>query len=218
MRASLPPLKKTRLPWFDEAAQVEIEREVAIEYSLTMVQQDSLVHHPRRRYLFLLPEEREVPQSDVILMTQGLPFITTSTPGNISEKLPTVWLADPTIVTEDRIVNRIKGKETVTVEDTPYPDKIQETRVREDLLTRKILLKNELGKDLQLIVKIIESADVQMVETTPEPTKVDKPINEYEITLAKDAEESIQCKYQIRIEKTRTIDKPKPEKKSGRNQ
>ena len=29
MRASLPPLKKTRLPWFDEEALVEIERRYA---------------------------------------------------------------------------------------------------------------------------------------------------------------------------------------------
>ncbi|MFW9990707.1 MAG: hypothetical protein ACFFD4_01485 [Candidatus Odinarchaeota archaeon] len=216
MRASLPPLKKTRLPWFDEEVQVEIEREITVEYSVTNVQYDSFVHTTQRRYVFLLPQEREIPASQIILMTDGLPFITTSTNGNISERLPTSWLVDPTIIVEDRIMKREKGKEEVTVEDTPYPDKILETRVREDIISRKITLKNELGKDARLTVRIIESADVQMMSAEPISTKTDKPRYEWDVTLGKDAEESIQCRYQIRIEKTRQMDKPKPEEKKSR--
>ncbi|MFX1519819.1 MAG: hypothetical protein ACFFCD_07855 [Promethearchaeota archaeon] len=210
MKASLPPLKKTRLPWFDELAQVEIEREVTIQYSINSVVQDSLFHNAQRRYVFRFPQEREIPTSDVILMMQGMPFLITKTSGSVGEKLQTVKLTDSTIVIEDRIAKRERGKETVTVEDLPYPDKIQETRVREDIISRRITLKNEVGKDIDLTVKIVESGDVQLIKVIPEAIKAEKPTFEWKIALKKDTEESIQCEYRIRIEKIREIEKPKP--------
>ncbi|MFX1254771.1 MAG: hypothetical protein ACFFCZ_24380 [Promethearchaeota archaeon] len=212
MKASLPPLKKTRLPWFDESVQVEVEREVNVQYSVSSVTLDSLSHSTQRRYLFKFPQKREIPTSDVILMTKGMPFLITQTPGNIGEKLPTVKLADSTVVVEDRIAKRERGKETVTVEDLPYPNKLQETRTREDIISRRILLKNESGEDIEITVKIVESADVQLIKAEPETTRTEKPRFEWKIALKKDAEESIQCEYKIRIEKVRQIEKPKPEK------
>lgn len=212
MKASLPPLKKTRLPWFDELANVVIEREVNIHYTVNSVTQDSLFHNAQRRYVFNFPEEREIPSSDVILMMQGMPFLITRTPGNVGEKLSTIKLMDSTIIIEDRIAKRERGKETVTVEDLPYPDRIQETRVSEDTISRRVVLKNEVGKDIELTVKIVESADVQLIKAIPEATRSEKPLFEWKITLKKDTEESIQCDYRIRIEKIREIEKPKPTK------
>ncbi len=210
MKASLPALKKIRLPWFDETTVIEIEREINVQYSAHSISQDSLQHNTQRRYVFILPKEQEIPTSEMILRIKDMPFLITSTQGNIGEKLPTAWVVDPTIVIEDRIAKRERGKETVTVEDLPYPNKLQETRVREDVLSRRLILKNELGKDVKITVRIIESADVQLENSNPEATRTKKPRFEWDINLQKDTEESILCDYRIRIEKTRQIDKPKP--------
>lgn len=215
MKASLPPIKKTRLPWFKEKCQVEVERDVEISYYMASMERDFNSHTTQRRYIFNLANEREIPSSDVILMSVGMPFLNIRTQGNIGQKLPTVRITDPTILVEDRIMEREKGRETVTIEDTPYPDKIQETRVREDVISRKITLKNELGKDASVKVRITESADIQLVSMSPDATTIDKPHYFWQITVPKDADTHIQCKYRIRIEKVRQLPKPveKTEKK-----
>jgi len=136
-----------------------------------------------------------------------MPFLMTETPGNIGEKLPTSKLEDPTIIIEDRIAKRVRGEEKITTEDVPYKNQIIERRIREDSIFRRIILKNESGKNIRLNMRIIESADVQIVKTIPEAEKIEKPTFEWSLSLGKDDETSVEVELNFLVETITHIDK-----------
>ena len=207
MKARLPALKTTRLPWFDENTSVEVKREVELKYSKENVLLDKLLLNVQRQYLFRFIKEKNVPASELIMAVEGMPFLMTETQGNIGEKLLTNKITDSTVTVTDLIAKRERGEEKVTVEDLPYKKQITETRIREDKVNRRIIIKNESGKGISVNLKLIESGEVQILKSNPSPDKKEKPIYEWTVSLEKDTEKGIELEISCIIETIRNIER-----------
>lgn len=211
MKATLDPRKKVRLQWFSGSVKFTINRLVQITYNLRSVVKDVLLHKVWHHYLFdgETISQREIPASDVILLTGGLPFLWTKTGGSVAEKLATADLIDPTFKVEDRIITVERGEETVSVKDSPHPDRQIETRERNDLYVRRISIKNELGKETEITLKVFETGNIDFLEANPEPGTQDRPLHEWKLTIPKDTEQNVQIKLKVHVTDTREIKKPK---------
>lgn len=211
MKATLDPRKKVRLQWFSGSVQYTINRLVQITYNLRSVVNDVLLHKMWHHYLFdgETISHREIPASDVILLTGGLPFLWTKTGGSVAEKLATVDLIDPSFKVEDRIITVERGEETVSIKDSPHPDRQIETRERNDHYVRRISIKNELGKETQITLKVFETGNIDFLEAKPGPDLQDRPLHEWKLIVPKDTEKNVQIKLKVHVTETREIKKPK---------
>ena len=214
MKGTLHPRKKVRLRWFTGSVNVTIKRTLVLTYNLRSVRQDVLKRKVNYNYQFdgETIAQREIPASPMILSTGGLPFLWTRTNGSVAEKLATVDLIDHTFQIEERIVEIKRGEEKISVKDSPHPDRQIETKEREDLIVRKVSIKNELGKDAKVIVRMFETGNIVFLDADPKPDKQDRPLHEWVLSVPKDEEQNVQLNLKVHVVETREIEKPKPVK------
>jgi len=214
MKATLEPRKKVRLRWFTGQVNYTIKRSIVVTYNLRSVIQDVLSRKVTNYYLFdgETIVQREIPASNVILLTGGLPFLWTKTQGSVAEKLATADLIDPTFQAEDRVVEIKRGEEKISLKDSPRPGWQIETKERDDTITRKISMKNELGKDAEVKLQVFEAGNIVFIDADPKPGRQDRPLHEWLLTVPKDEERNVQLEFKVHLIETREIEKPKPVK------
>ncbi len=211
MKATLYPRKKIRLEWFKfESVPFEINRETEIKYAVSSAQYDKLTHMTKIQYIFN-NLNKDIPQTDLIVMEKGLPTLYSRTPGSVAGKLSSEKHDDTSIEINDLLVKVERGKEEIKREPPEHPDpriKEIETRRRKDLIQRKITLKNISNKRVQnLKLKYIEVKEVRYESSVPEPTKKDLPEYIWEISLDPDQSTSVELSVVVEIVKTFRIEK-----------
>jgi len=212
MRANLIARNNIQLKWFElKEIPYSIERKLEISYSPDSVENNINNYTPSFLYLFKNINTVQIPQSDIILFENNLPTIYAKTVGIKGNKFSTDLQNDPIILTTDRIIELIKGKEKILREPPEYPNpriKEIEIREREDIIKRKISFKNDSDDKIeQFELKLVETKEVRFINANPEPSKKDPP--EYLWTFSIDPETtySIELQFQTYLRKTFEIEK-----------
>jgi hypothetical protein len=216
MKATLYPRKKIRLKWFKiQNVPYEIKREIEIKYNVSSAQYDAVNHLVKFQYIFK-NLTKDIPQTDLILLEQGLPTLFSKTPGSVAGKLTSEKQNDTSVKITDQLVKIDRGKEEIKREPPEFPDpniKEIETRKRTDVIQRKISVKNESNKRIDdLKIKFIEVKQVRYNSSNPEPEKIDKPEYMWSLSLNPDESGSIEVTVAVEIVKTFNIEKEKPAK------
>ncbi|MHA1378716.1 MAG: hypothetical protein ACTSRG_10075 [Candidatus Helarchaeota archaeon] len=211
MKATLYPRKKVRLEWFKfQNVPFEINRESEVKYSVSSAQLEKLVHSTQIQYIFN-NLNKEIPQTDLIILEQGLPTMYSRTPGSVAGKLASEKQIDTSLEITDLLVKVERGKEEIKRVPPEHPDpriKEIETRTRKDLIQRKITVKNISNKRVnKLTLKYIDVKEVRYESSNPEPDKKDLPEYIWEISLDPDQSVSIELKVVVEIIKTFRIEK-----------
>ena len=133
MKASLYPRKKIRLEWFTvQNVPFEIDREVEVKYTVTSAQSNKINHVGKLKYIFK-NLTKDIPQTDLILLEQGLPTLFTKTLGSVAGKLSSEKQSDSSTKITDLLIKVDRGKEEIKREPPEFPDpriKEIETRTR----------------------------------------------------------------------------------------
>ncbi|MHA1298565.1 MAG: hypothetical protein ACTSO9_03880 [Candidatus Helarchaeota archaeon] len=211
MKATLYPRKKVRLEWFKfENVPFEINRESEVKYNVNSAQMDKLTHSTKIQYIFN-NLNKDIPQTDLIILEQGLPTMYSRTPGSVAGKLASEKQIDTSLEINDLLVKVDRGKEEIKREPPEHPDpriKEIETRTRKDLIQRKITIKNISNKRVEkLKLKYIEVKEVRYDSSIPEPDKKDLPEYIWEVSLDPDQSVSVEIKVIVEIIKTFRIEK-----------
>jgi len=160
---------------------------------------------------------KQVPASQIIIFDKGLglPQSYSKTAGSVGSRLSTEWQDDLDLEITDRLVAYDTGKEMIKVEPPPphLRNRLKEIEIRErdDLVTRKLVVKNLTARPIeQFEVKLFENKDIRFERSKVEPGKRDPPEYTWPIDVPADATASIEFTLKLHVTKTFEIEKDLP--------
>ncbi|MBY8982393.1 MAG: hypothetical protein KGD57_05565 [Candidatus Lokiarchaeota archaeon] len=211
MKANVPTRKKIKLDWFKSKCNLNIEREIKIQYTAVNVSYNKINWDVIIRYILIKEGEvKEIPiNSPMTLYKDNLPFLFLNTAGTIGNKIISEDLIDDDIKVDDDVVNIIEGIEKVTYEDARDPKEHIEVRTRHDKVTRKITIENKLNDDIGLILDFKQTKDISYVSSEPEPSEIEEPNYKYHINIPSEQKYSIILEIKAKI--VSRVTKTKPE-------
>ena len=169
MKANVPTRKKIKLNWFKSKCDLNIEREIKIQYTATNVSYNKINWDVIIRYILVKQGDiKEIPvNSPMTLYKDNLPFLFLNTAGTIGNKIISEDLIDDDVKVDDDVVNINEGIEKVTYEDARDPKEHIEVRTRYDNISRKITIENKLNDDIQLILDFKQTKDIVLPSSRP---------------------------------------------------
>ncbi|MBY9006065.1 MAG: hypothetical protein KGD63_04850 [Candidatus Lokiarchaeota archaeon] len=211
MKANVPTRKKIKLNWFKSKCNLNIEREIKIQYTAINVSYNKISWDVIIRYILVKQGGmKEIPvNSPMTLYKDNLPFLFLSTAGTIGNKIISEDLIDDDIKVDDDVVNINEGIEKVTYEDARDPKEHIEVRTRLDNVTRKITIENKLNDDINLLFDFKQTKDIVFVSSEPEPSEIEEPNYKYQINIPSEQKNSIILEIKAKI--TTRVTKIKPE-------
>ena len=150
------------------------------------------------------------PESQIIVFDQqlNLPQFYSKTPGSVGSRLATNWALESELQINDRLVSYIEGQETIKNEPPPphLRGKVKEIEIRErdDLVSRKISLKNLSDKPMNGVKVILaETKEVRFDSSAIEPEK-DPPEVRWIIDIPPDKTTAVE--FSVKIHQTKTFE------------
>jgi len=210
VKANVPTRKKIKLNWFSSKANLDVERNVEIQYDANSCTYNKLNWEVSVKYILVKEgDPKEIPiNSQMTLYKGGLPFLFLSTAGIIGNKIISEELIDDDIKIDDDIVQVVEGEEKVTYEDARDPKQHIEVRTRFDKISRRITIENKLDNEIGLELDFKQTKDVTYVKSTPEPTTIEEPDYKFEIKIPSEEKSRITLELQAKIVKRVTKIKP----------
>ncbi len=211
MKANVPTRKKIKLNWFKSKCDLNIEREINIQYTATNVSYNKINWDVIIRYILVKQGDiKEIPvNSPMTLYKDNLPFLFLNTAGTIGNKIISEDLIDDDVKVDDDVVNINEGIEKVTYEDARDPKEHIEVRTRYDNISRKITIENKLNDDIQLILDFKQTKDIIFVSSEPVPSEIEEPDYKYKINIPSEQKSSIIIELKAKI--IARVTKIKPE-------
>jgi hypothetical protein len=215
MKATLLPRDNVRLAWFKaEGINFQYDRKVEVSYYQSSLQQDTISRRGRFQIVFQ-DVPKQVPESQIIIFDKnlgGLPESYSKTAGSVGSRLSTVWADDLEIEITDRLVSYKEGKEVIRHEPPPPNMRSRlkeiEFRERDDLVTRKITVKNLTARAIEgYKIKLFESKDIRFEDSPVEVFKLDPPEYTWSIDVPADSTSAIEFTLKIHTVKTFEIEK-----------
>ncbi|HME52478.1 MAG TPA: hypothetical protein VKM55_09695 [Candidatus Lokiarchaeia archaeon] len=221
MKATLLPRENVRLAWF-KAADINFnyDRKVELIYYQSNLQQDTIARRGTFQIIFQ-DVPKQVPESQIIIFDKnlgGLPQSYGKTTGSVGSRLSTNWDDDLDVEITDRLVSYVEGKEVIKHEP-PSPNlrsrlKEIEIRERDDLVTRKIVVKNLTARRLEGLegykIVLFENKDIRFESSPVELFKQDPPEYTWLLDVPADATSAIEFTVKIHTIKTFEIEKDLP--------
>ncbi len=210
MKANIPTRNKIKLNWFKSKANLDIERNINIQYDASSVTYNKHNWEVSVKYVLVKQgDPKEIPvNSPMTLYKGGLPFLFLSTAGIIGNKIISEELIDDDIKIDDDIVQIIEGEEKVTYEDASDPKQHIEVRTRFDKISRRITIENKLDNEIDLVFDFKQTKDITFVKATPEPSTIEEPDYKFEIKIPSEEKSRITLELQAKIVKRVTKIKP----------
>jgi len=210
VKANIPTRNKIKLNWFKSRANIDIERNINVQYDSNSVTYNKHNWDVSVKYILVKEgDPKEIPvNSPMTLYKSGLPFLFLSTAGIIGNKIISEELIDDDVKVDDDIINVEEGEEKVTYEDAIDPKQHIEVRTRLDKITRRITIENKLDNDIALILDFKQTKDVSYIKANPEPTTTEEPDYKFKILLNQEEKSRITFELQAKIVKRVTKIKP----------
>jgi hypothetical protein len=210
VKANIPTRNKIKLNWFKSRANIDIERNINIQYDANSVSYNKINWEVSVKYVLVKEgDPKEIPvNSPMTLYKGGLPFLFLSTAGIIGNKIISEELIDDDVKVDDDIINVVEGEEKVTYEDAIDPKQHIEVRTRFDKITRRVTIENKLDNEIALILDFKQTKDVSYIKANPEPTTIEEPDYKFEMKIPTEVKSRITFELQAKIVKRVTKIKP----------
>ncbi len=217
MKATLLPRENVRLAWFKaENVKFVYDRKVELYYSDSNLQQDAISRQGTFQIVFQ-DVPKQVPATQIVIFDKalGLPQSYSKTSGSVGPRLSTEWQDDLDVEITDRLVTYDTGKEMIKVEPPPphLRNRLKEIEIRErdDIVTRKLVLKNLTARPIDgLQVKLYENKDIRFEKSKTEPSKKDPPEYTWSVNIPADASSTVEFTLKLHVIKTFEIEKDLP--------
>jgi len=218
MKATLLPRQNVRLAWFKaEGINFQYDRKVELSYSQSNLQQDTIARRGTFQIIFQ-DVPKQVPESQIIIFDKnlgGLPQSYSKTTGSVGSRLSTEWTDDLDVEITDRLVSYNEGKEKIKKEPPPpqLRSRLKEIEIRErdDLVTRKIVVKNLTARLIEgFKIMLFENKDIRFENSPVEIFKQDPPEYTWLLDVSADSMSSIEFTVKIHTVKTFEIEKELP--------
>jgi hypothetical protein len=211
------PRENVRLGWFKaEGIKFQHDRKVEIAFSSSELQLDTISRHGTFQIIFQ-DVPKQVPASQIIIFDKGLglPQSYNRTTGSVGSRLSTDWQEDLEIEITDRLVSYDQGKEEIKIEPAPphLRNRLKEIEIRnrDDIIVRKIIVKNLTARGItDLKVILFENKDIRFVKAKTEPTKKDPPEYTWNVNVQPDATSTVEFTVKLHVTKTFEIEKDLP--------
>lgn len=220
MKATLLPRQNVRLMWF-KAEQIPFQVLRKVEFSFSSYDaSQATIYRTGQFQIELTDVSRQVPESQIIVFDQalGLPQFYSKTTGSVGARLATTWANESSLEIIDRLVSYIEGEESIKVEPPPphLRERVKEIEIRErdDIVTRKIALKN-LSDKLMIGVKVAltENKEVHFESARSEGYETDPPEVKWVVDVPPDSTSTIEFTLRMHVTKTFEIEKVIPPRK-----
>jgi len=211
MKANIPTRKKIKLNWFKTKANLNIDRNIDVQYNSANVNANKLNWDVIVKYILIkegVPKEIPV-NSPITLYKEGLPFLFLSTANSIGNKIISEDLIDDDIKVDDDIIQIKEGETKVSYEDAKDPKQHIEVRTRYDNITRRITIENKLDNSIELLLKYKQTKDVVFVNSIPESNKIEEPEYNYNIKIP--SEDKFRLTLELKAKMVSRVTKLKPE-------
>ncbi|MBN2152370.1 MAG: hypothetical protein JW839_13040 [Candidatus Lokiarchaeota archaeon] len=217
MKATLLPRENVRLAWFKaENVKFQHDRKVELSYTQHNLQQDAISRTGTFQIVFQ-DVPKQVPASQIVIFDKalGLPQSYSRTSGSVGPRLSTEWQDDLDLEITDRLVTYGTGKEEIKVEPPPphLRNRLKEIEIRErdDLVTRKLVVKNLTARPIDgLQVKLYENKDIRFEKSKVEAFKKDPPEYTWLVNVQPDATGMVEFTLKLHVTKTFEIEKDLP--------
>lgn len=218
MKAKLETRKQVRLPWFKQhKVPFKIQRELEWQYSQYSAENNDISHTINMNYQFEGLEQL-IPETDLIIFDKrGLPQAYMKTEGSIGNKFSTNQVADHELEVRDRIISLKKGENKVSKQPVPPHEthlyKEIQIHEREDVIKRKLTLKNRTNKSINPIeLKFVENKDVSFIKSNPEVKLKNAPEYQWIISIEAESEVILELEIKVMVIAKYKIEKEKKEK------